>query len=273
MRTSDENKSLRLVGSSGAGKRKTKREDAQQPTPGADAYYQHVEYYAQRMRDSSEAGEGVDALETAQADSYDQRHGNDLYHAQEQLRLAEQRIESLKFELEQLREQAHTDPMTGAFNRRGLNTVYLREAARADRNENALCAVAVDLDDFSRINYQYGYQFGDAVLMHFARMARASLRPSDVVARYGGEEFIILLLDITPASAGWVMQRLRTHFSKKPLLDMDGNPVTVTFSAGIALRRFHENQNSLFERAYDALYLAKRSGKDAMRVAADSDKL
>ncbi|MGG7054281.1 GGDEF domain-containing protein [Nitrosomonas sp. ANs5] len=273
MRTSDENKSLRLVGSSNAGKRKTKREDAHQSTPGVEAYYQHVEYYAQRIRDSSEGAEGVESQETALADSYDQRHGNDLYHAQEQLRLAEKRIESLKFELEQLREQVHTDPMTGAFNRRGLSTVFLREAARADRNENALCAVAVDLDDFSCINYQYGYQFGDAVLMHFSRIARTSLRPSDVVARYGGEEFIILLLDITPASAEWVMQRLRTNFSKKPLLDMEGLPVTVTFSAGIALRRFHENQNTVIERAYEVLYLAKRSGKDSMRVAADSDKL
>lgn len=272
MLVSNENKPLQLVKSSANGKKKIMGEKMRQPAPEADVYDKQVEQFAQQIRKTSDVSEIIGMLEAVLNKSRDVSYGADIYHAQEQVRLAEKKIESLKLELEQLRELVHTDPLTGTFNRRGLNAVYLREAARADRNENTLCAVLIDLDDFKHINDTHGHQFGDAVLAHFARIARESLRPSDVIARYGGEEFVILLPDITDESAAWVMQRLQANLASKALLDTDGHPVPITFSGGMALRRFQESQNSLLKRADEALYLAKNSGKCRVMLAPIDDQ-
>lgn len=240
------------------------------PDTGTADYYKHVEEYAQKIRSTEDVGEIIGILDTVLNETRDLRHNNEVYSAQEQVRLAEQKIETLKLELEQLRELVHTDPMTGVFNRRGLDTVYQREAARADRNENVLCAVVIDLDNFKHINDTHGHQFGDEVLIQFAKTARKTLRPSDVVARFGGEEFVILLPDTPTESAIWVMQRLQNNFSKVNFKGAGTQPVNITFSGGLAMRRLQENQNSLIKRADEALYLAKASGKNRITVAKDS---
>ncbi len=271
MQVSNEEKALRLVKSSTSGKKKTAGAERRKSVTGTDEYYKQVERYAQQIRETCDVSEIIGILDSVLGETRDLRYSNDMYSAQEQVRLAEKQIESLKLELEQLRELVHTDPMTGAFNRRGLDAVYVREAARADRNENTLCAVLIDLDDFKHVNDTHGHQFGDTVLIHFAKIAKGTLRPSDVVARYGGEEFVILLPDTTAESASWVMQRLQNNFAKKTLLGMEGDPVQITFSGGIASRRFRESQNSLIKRADEALYLAKRSGKSRVMTAFDSE--
>lgn len=268
MQISDEKKVLQLVKSSTTGKKRTRAEGkSQKLVTGADEYSQQVEQYARRIRETSDVNEIIDILDTVLGETKSLRYSNEIYSAQEQVRLAENQIESLKLELEQLRELIHYDPMTGAFNRRGLDAVYLREAARADRNENTLCAVMIDLDNFKCINDAYGHQFGDDVLIHLVKLAKKSLRPSDVVARYGGEEFVILLPDTTLESAVWVMQRLQNSFSKKALPDMDGSPVPIVFSGGIAFRQLRESQKSLLKRADEALCQAKKSGKNRIMIA------
>lgn len=272
IRRTKEDKPLQLVRPATEGRKKpgnTRRKSPQPDTNTID-YYKHVEQYAQKIRSTEDVGEIIGILDTVLNETRDLRHNNDMYSAQEQARLAEQKIETLKLELEQLRELVHTDPMTGVFNRRGLDTVYLREAARADRNENILCAVVIDLDNFKYINDAYGHQFGDEVLIQFARTVRHTLRPSDVVARFGGEEFVILLPDTPTESAVWVMQRLQNNFSKINFQGAGSRPVSITFSGGLAMRRLQENQNSLIKRADEALYQAKISGKDRIVVATDS---
>ena len=272
MHHSDDDKILRLVKPSAAGKKRTKGVTKdQKPVAGADEYSQQVEQYARRIRETSDVNEIISILDTVLGETRNLRYSNEIYSAQEQVRQAEKQIESLKLELEQMRELVHYDPMTGVFNRRGLDAVYTREAARTDRNENTLCAAVLDLDNFKQINDIYGHQFGDDVLINFVRIAKRSLRSSDVIARYGGEEFVILLPDTTLESAIWVMQRLQNNFSKKALADMDGNPIPVTFSGGVASRQLHENQKSLLKRADDALYQAKKSGKSRVMIASVSE--
>jgi len=267
MQVSDDKKILQLVKSSAISKKKVRGTvKGRNSVAGADEYGQQVEQYARRIRETSDVNEIINILDTVLGETRNLRYNNDVYSAQEQVRLAEKQIESLKLELEQLRELIHYDPMTGAFNRRGLDAVYVREAARADRNENTLCAVMLDLDDFKQINDTHGHQFGDDVLVHFVKVAKKSLRPSDVVARYGGEEFVILLPDTTMESAVWVMQRLQNNFSRKVLADMEGNSVSVTFSGGVASRQFRESQKSLLKRADEALYQAKQSGKSRVMI-------
>lgn len=271
MRIPDDKKILRLVKSPVAGRKKA-RGATGNPTPVVDDEYgQQVEQYARRIRETSDVSEIIDILDTVLGETRNLRYSNEVYSAQEQVRLAEKQIESLKSELEQLRELIHYDPMTGTFNRRGLDAVYLREAARADRNENTLCAAVLDLDNFKRLNDTYGHQFGDDILVHFVKVAKKSLRPSDVIARYGGEEFVILLPDTTLESAVWIMQRLQNNFSRKALPDMEGNLVSVTFSGGVASRQLHESQKSLVKRADDALYQAKKSGRSRVMIASASE--
>lgn len=271
MQISDEKKALRLVKPLSGNVKKRKTEGKKQKlVTGADVYAQQVEQYAQRIRETSDVGEIIHILDSVLGETRDLRYSNEMYNAQEQVRQAEKQIESLKLELEQLREQVHVDPMTGAFNRRGLDMVYAREAARADRNENMLCAVLIDLDNFKQINDSYGHQFGDEVLIQFVKTAKKSLRPSDVIARYGGEEFVILLPDTTTESVVWIMQRLQNNFSKHALADSNGDPVQITFSGGIADRRLCESQQSLLKRADEALYLAKNSGKNRVVVTPDA---
>ncbi|BBL35047.1 diguanylate cyclase DosC [Nitrosomonas stercoris] len=270
MQISDEQKVLKLVNPSNT-KTKKKRTGVEEKSKkyGAEAevYGQQVEQYARRIRETSDVNEIIGILDTVLGETKNLRYSNEIYNAQEQVRLAENQIEALKQELEQMRAMIHCDPMTGALNRRGLDAVYLREAARADRHENTLCAVMLDLDNFKWVNDVYGHQFGDVVLIHLVKLAKQSLRSSDVVARYGGEEFVILLPDTTLESAVWVMQRLQNNFSKKVLLDMDDHPISVSFSGGVAARQLHESKKSLFKRADDALYQAKRCGKSRIMIA------
>lgn len=268
MKISDEKKVLKLVKSSNARRKITGVEERNKKSVTAvDEYSQQVEQYARRIRETSDVNEVIDILDTLLGETKSLRYSNEIYSAQEQVRFAETQIKSLKLELEQLREMIHYDPMTGAFNRRGLDAIYLREAARADRNENTLCAVMLDLDNFRQINDNYGHQLGDDVLIHLVRLAKKSLRSSDVVARYGGEEFVILLPDTTLESAVWIMQRLQNDFSNKALLNIDDNPVPISFSGGIASRQLHESQKSLLKRANEALYQAKKSGKSRIMIA------
>ncbi len=158
--------------------------------------------------------------------------------------------------------------MTGTYNRRGLDNIFMREAARADRYENALCVVLIDLDDFKFINDTHGHLFGDSALIHFATIAKKTIRPSDVIARYGGEEFLIILPDTRPEEAIWVMQRLQNNLSKTPLLDTEETPIKITFSGGITLRKFQETQNTVIKRADKALYRAKQYGKNRIEIIA-----
>ncbi|WP_300086519.1 GGDEF domain-containing protein [uncultured Nitrosomonas sp.] len=268
MQVNDDDNVLQLIKSATTGKKKARGTTKnREPVVGADEYSQQVEQYARRIRETSDVNEIINILGTVLGETRSLRYSNEVYSAQEQVRHAEKQIESLKQELEQLRELVHYDPMTGAFNRRGLDAVYQREAARADRNESTLCAAVLDLDDFKQINDTYGHQFGDDALIHLTKIAKESLRPSDVVARYGGEEFVILLPDTTLESAVWVMQRLQNNFSKKALTNMDGNAVPISFSGGVACRQFRENQKSLLKRADDVLYQAKKSGKSRILIA------
>jgi diguanylate cyclase (GGDEF)-like protein len=190
------------------------------------------------------------------------RFSDEVFTAQEQVKRAEQKIESLKSELEQLRGLVQTDQMTGAFNRRGLEDIFKREAARADRNAQSLGVVLVDLDNFKQINDNLGHQYGDSVLINFVTVAKETLRPSDIVARFGGEEFVILLPDVEMQDALTVIQRIQNNLTKNYSIQADNQILPITFSAGVALRSFGEHQNSVISRADKALYQAKRTGKN-----------
>jgi diguanylate cyclase len=161
---------------------------------------------------------------------------------------------------------AREDQLTGSLNRRGLDDIYARESARADRRGTPLSIAMLDLDDFKRINDTYGHVAGDAALKHLVKVVKETLRSMDVISRFGGEEFLILLPETTIEAATQTMIRLQRELTRHFFLH-DNEKVLITFSAGVALRHPNEGQDALIERTDRAMYLAKRAGKNLVMVA------
>jgi diguanylate cyclase len=163
-------------------------------------------------------------------------------------------------------ELVREDQLTGSLNRRGLDDVFEREMARADRRGTPLCIAILDLDDFKRLNDTYGHIAGDSALKHLVKIVKDTLRSMDVIARFGGEEFLILLPETSIEAASLTMTRLQRDLTRHFFMH-DNEKVLITFSAGVALRRPHEDQNELVKRADKAMYQAKQTGKNRVVVA------
>ena len=186
--------------------------------------------------------------------------------ARQEVQEAEQRIHSLEAKLQHMSELVREDQLTGSLNRRGLDDVFERETARSDRRGTPLCIALLDLDDFTRLNDTYGHQAGDSALKHLVKIVKDALRSMDVIARFGGEEFLILLPETTVEAASQTMTRLQRELTKHFFLH-DNEKVLITFSAGVALRQPNEEQSALIKRADQAMYEAKKSGKNRVVVA------
>ena len=186
--------------------------------------------------------------------------------ARQEVQEAEQRIHTLEAKLQHMSELVREDGLTGSLNRRGLDDVFERETARSDRRGTPLCIALLDLDDFKRLNDTYGHQAGDGALKHLVRIVKDTLRTMDVIARFGGEEFLILLPETTVEAAAQTMTRLQRELTKHYFMH-ENNKVLITFSAGVALRLPNEEQAALVKRADQAMYEAKKTGKNRVVVA------
>ena len=186
--------------------------------------------------------------------------------AHKEVQEAEQRIRELEAELQHMSELVREDQLTGSLNRRGLDDVFERESARADRRKTPLCVALLDLDNFKRLNDTYGHMAGDAALKHLVKVVRETLRSMDVIARFGGEEFLILLPETTVDAAAAAMVRVQRELTKHFFLH-DNEKMLITFSCGVALRVPNEEQASLMARADKAMYQAKNSGKNRVVIA------
>jgi diguanylate cyclase (GGDEF)-like protein/PAS domain S-box-containing protein len=153
--------------------------------------------------------------------------------------------------LSRLEAVARTDDLTGLANRRAWEEQLPRELARSRRDERPVCVAMLDLDRFKEYNDEHGHQAGDRLLKEIAAMWRHVLRPTDVLARYGGEEFVVLLPNCELERAIAVAQRLRGVV-----------PDDESCSAGVACWDGIEGPEALVNRADDALYEAKREGRN-----------
>lgn len=179
---------------------------------------------------------------------------------------AESRITDLELQLKQMSELVREDQLTGSLNRRGLDDVFEREAARADRRGTGMCVAMLDLDNFKRLNDTLGHVVGDEALIHLVRVVKETLRTMDVIARFGGEEFLILLPETDIEHATQTLVRVQRALTKHFFMH-NNERVLITFSAGVALRRPNEPQTAVVERADKALYEAKHSGKNRVVAA------
>jgi len=172
-----------------------------------------------------------------------------------------QRVKSLEDELRHLSEEVSTDPLTQIANRRGLLRVFDSERARAERSGSPLALGLIDVDDFKRLNDRLGHSAGDEALKSLVLRVQQSLRPSDVVARYGGEEFVVVLPATPLDEARQVLSRTQRATTEALFLH-ESMPVFVTFSAGVTMYRPGERLEDALDRADEALYEAKRTGKN-----------
>ena len=176
-------------------------------------------------------------------------------------------IEERKNAQETLEKLASLDPLTGLPNRREFFLLGEQEAGRALQARQSLTAILFDLDYLKHINDTYGHAIGDLVLIQTAKMARESLRQGELIGRYGGDEFVILLPGSTGAQGQQVAERLREKMASEVISTPKGN-LSATLSLGIAeLKETRsESLDTLLELADQALYSAKRAGRNRLAV-------
>lgn len=234
-------------------------------------YHHKIEGYSQKIGTTNNITELSHLLddimqETRAIQASALRSHEELVNTRKQVQESEDKIKKLEQELEQISELVREDQLTGALNRRGLDEAFGREATRSDRSKAPLCVALLDIDNFKRLNDTLGHHAGDRALIHLIDVIKEALRPSDSVARYGGEEFVILLPDTDLENAEATIKRLQRELTKKFFLH-ENDRILITFSAGVALRGNEEEQEDVVGRADQAMYKAKKSGKNQVIVA------
>jgi diguanylate cyclase (GGDEF)-like protein len=175
--------------------------------------------------------------------------------------------EGLRSALEMAEFRACHDALTHVWNRAAILDILERELSRSVRDTTPLAVLICDIDHFKQVNDEHGHVAGDAVLREVASRMTAGVRPYDFVGRYGGEEFIIVLPGCDEEDAGKAAERLRTDIYNSPVHTPEGI-IHVSLSFGVATVTAPEliDTDSLIRRADQALYGAKTSGRNRVRL-------
>lgn len=169
-----------------------------------------------------------------------------------------------------LRELALRDALTGLYNRRYLDDVLNRELHRAERNNEPVSVVMIDIDHFKHFNDKYGHDAGDFVLSALARAITKSIRPSDIACRYGGEELVVVLAEANLECARARAEEMRLAIRDTNLSHLGQTLPAPTASFGVAVYPANGTTPAdLLKAADQALYWAKHEGRDRVCVAAD----
>ena len=167
-----------------------------------------------------------------------------------------------------LHQQAITDPLTGAFNRRHLQAELARLSRPSPGASQTHSLLAIDIDHFKRVNDRFGHAEGDQVLRRLVAAIQARKRASDLLFRTGGEEFMLLLFRTSPAQARVIAEDLRERLESQAWLP-DGD--TVTISIGVNAWRPGQGVDDWLQGADQALYEAKREGRNRVTMAGEFD--
>ena len=160
---------------------------------------------------------------------------------------------------------ATVDPVTGVFNRRYFQVRLDEELQRSHRHQIPLALLMIDIDDFKRVNDSHGHLAGDTILRDVGDILRRSVRVFDVCARFGGEEFVIIMPGSTSENAMRIAERIRERIEHYRPADGLLAVTRVTVSVGLAVSSAGSTVGHLLERADQALYEAKRAGKNCIR--------
>ena len=188
---------------------------------------------------------------------------NSSFHALRNARL----FEKVTKEKEYLREIALKDQLTSLYNHNFFYSRLEEEFERAVRYETPLSLIMLDIDNFKQVNDTYGHRVGDVVLREIAAMVKRGVRKTDIVARYGGEEFAVILPHTLLKGAVDEAERLREIVESHAYAGLVSNKITVSIGVAAYPQKGAMNSGDLVNYADDALYKAKWSGKNCVRVA------
>jgi len=168
---------------------------------------------------------------------------------------------------EEVQSLANRDYLTGLMNRAYFNTLAEREILKYKRYDKGFCLIMFDLDNFKSINDEYGHDAGDTVLKEVTQFCNTKIREVDLFARYGGEEFLVLL-PTTDLDGGLMLaERLRDGIRTLNIVVNEKNNIGVTASFGLTLVNTEDKSiENVFKRADDAMYKAKKAGKDRVET-------
>lgn len=229
-------------------------------------YHDKIEICAKKISAANDINQLADVVQEVMRETRiiqinAQRSRDELLETRTRVKETEQRVNELQDELDKASTLVRHDQLTGALNRRGLEDAFEKETSRAMRRKTSLCVALLDIDNFKKLNDSLGHDAGDAALIHLATVIRETMRPQDTIARIGGEEFIILLPETELQNGTQALQRLQRELTKKFFLH-DNQKLLITFSAGITLYNAQESQVSVTKRADEAMYQAKKTGKN-----------
>lgn len=179
---------------------------------------------------------------------------------------------SIMFLLEGLFEQANDlesgrDVLTRLLNRKFLPVVMGKEINYSRQSGHNFGVLAIDVDHFKKINDQHGHDGGDLVLQQVAGLLASSTRSGDYAFRLGGEEFLVVLVDVNAEKAMAVAEKLRQKLAGERFVMARGNSIHISVSIGVALYEGHPDYERLLQRADQALYQAKRDGRNRCVLA------
>ncbi|GLR13544.1 hypothetical protein GCM10007907_23340 [Chitinimonas prasina] len=234
-------------------------------------YHDKIEVYADRIEATQGIGDLKQLLDELMQDTRVMqldmaRSREDLLATRAKAEAADGRVKELEAELRAISEKVREDQLTGALNRRGFDEAFATEIARMERSGKPLCLALLDIDNFKKLNDQRGHQAGDDALIHLVQVIKDVLRPTDTIARYGGEEFVVLMPESVLSESANVMRRVQRELTKRFFLH-NNERVLITFSAGVTRFIKGEDQEAAVERADQAMYEAKKSGKNQVNVA------
>ena len=166
-------------------------------------------------------------------------------------------------------EMAITDALTGLYNRRYLETHLSHMIDHAANRGKLISVLILDVDYFKSVNDTHGHDTGDRVLQEMAGRLRSAIRSSDLACRTGGEEFVVVLSGTDLQTAERVGERVRKLVAAKPFLATGGAHLSITVSLGVAsLTPADESPDDILKRADQALYRAKREGRNRVSLSA-----
>jgi len=190
---------------------------------------------------------------------------------EEELHKSSQQVGDLRAQLENVRKESLTDPLTGIANRKAFDTELATAIAEARSSGEPMALFMCDIDRFKAFNDTWGHQTGDHVLKLVAACISENVKGRDTAARYGGEEFAVIVRKADLGSAKKLAEQIRANVQSKKLVKKSTGDIlgSITVSIGVAELAFAEDGTMLIQRADTCLYRAKRGGRN--RVICDED--
>lgn len=226
-----------------------------------------LESHLEKMAKTSDPAEVLRVASDIIADT--RRFVDNTQVMEESMQETTTQIEMLQEELVLARQEATIDALTGLHNRRGLDKSLQASLEDTMMNKKPLCVLMIDIDNFKTINDSHGHLIGDKVLISVGKLLSNQVRGDDYVARFGGEEFIVILQETPITAAFTVAEKIRSSVERLKLKQVKtGKSLDqITVSLGVASFRYEEAMEDFLNRCDEALYRAKKLGRNRSVIA------